>query len=286
MREFLNVTHLARDRELKTFEIHQSNDFYGHAKILKKFVGLQNGYQLKTAIEHGVYLKPDGWDIDWKAPLPSILTFSTFRRQHLERLTDKRFFAIGPYIHYAKPYLNKREAEEENRRIGKNLLVFPAHSTHWVNVEYNIHKYCQQLETIGKNFDSIRICLYWKDILNGTDKIYSQHGFECVTAGHIYDNQFLPRLRSIIDSATITTSNEITTAIGYCIFLGKPHFLLESEVERTSQYRKFLDECADYNTNNEAISIRKAFSTGLRSDITPEQLTIVEKILGKGRRKK
>ena len=285
MIESLNITQLAKDRELKTFEIHQPNDFYGHATIIKKFAGYPNGYQLKAAIEHGVYLKPEGWDIDWKSPLPSIFTFSTFRHQHLERHTNKRFFAIGPYIHYAKPFLSDEEAKKEHCRLGKNLLVFPAHSTHWVNAEYNIRQYCQQLEEIGKNFNTIRICLYWKDILNGAAKIYGQHGFECVTAGHIYDNQFLPRLRSIIESATITTSNEISTAIGYCITLGKPHFLLESEVERTSQYRKFLEECVDYSTNIEAISIRKAFCAGLRSDITPDQIATVEKYWGKGEEK-
>ena len=285
MSEIQNINHLAQDRELTTLEIHQPNDFYGHATILKKFVGIQANYQIKTAIEHGVYLKPEGWKVDWKSPLPSMFTLSSFRFRHLKKLTGKRLHAIGPYVHYAKPFLNVVDTNKQHQRFGNSLLVFPAHSTHWVDVEYNIHQYCKKLETIGKSFDSIRICLYWKDILKGVAKIYRLHGFECVTAGHIYDSQFLPRLKSIIESATITTSNDISTAIGYCITMGKPHFLLQSEIERTSQIKKFLDECADNSKNIDAIKIREAFMTGLRSDITPEQFAVVEKYWGKGKEK-
>ena len=285
MSEIQNINHLAQDRELTTLEIHQPNDFYGHATILKKFVGIQANYQIKTAIEHGLYLKPEGWEVDRKSPLPSMFTLSSFRFRHLKKLTGKRLHAIGPYVHYAKPFLNVVDTNKQHQKFGNSLLVFPAHSTHWVDVEYNIHQYCKKLETIGKSFDSIRICLYWKDILRGVAKIYRLHGFECVTAGHIYDSQFLPRLKSIIESATITTSNDISTAIGYCITMGRPHFLLQSEIERTSQIKKFLDECVDKSKNIDAIKIREAFMTGLRSDITPEQFAVVEKYWGKGEEK-
>ena len=285
MDKYQNIYDLAQDREITTHEIHQANDFYGHAAILKKYLGIPAGYQLKAAIEHGVYLKPEGWDVDWKSHLPSLFTFSSFRKRHLKKLTMKSLYVLGPYIYYAKPFLTAEESQTQLRRIGKNLLVFPAHSTHWVDVKYDIHNYCEILEKIGRDFDSVRICLYWKDVLRGAAEIYGQHNFECVTAGHIYDPQFLPRLKSIIESATITTSNQISTVIGYSITMGKPHFLMESEVYRTSKLKKFLDECVDVSINVDAEAIRRAFSTGLRSDITPDQVAVVEKYWGMGEEK-
>jgi hypothetical protein len=54
--------------------------------------------------------------------------------------------------------------------------------------------------------------------------MYKKYGFECVTAGHIYDFNFLPRLKSIISNADVTMSNEIGTHIGYCIYMQKPHY--------------------------------------------------------------
>ena len=74
----------------------------------------------------------------------------------------------------------------------------------------------------------------------GHTETYLEHGFECVTAGHIYDPFFLSRLKSIIDLATITTSNEIGTHIGYCIFMGKPHYFYNSSVEYKSTSETIL----------------------------------------------
>ena len=284
MAKFQNIHQLAQDRELTTVEMHISNDFYGHAAVLKEYIDAPVDYSLKAVIEHGVHLHADGWEIDLNSPLPSMITLSSNRHKYLNKQTKKKLYSLGPFIHYASPYLSDQDLEKQVRHLGNNLLVFPAHSTHWVDVVYNIHQYCEKIEQIGKDFDSIRICLYWKDILRGAAEIYSQYGFECVTAGHMYDKQFLPRLKSIIQSATITTSNQITTAIGYCISMGKPHFLMESEYKWTSPIKKFLDECTDLNFNNANI-VRKAFETEPRSDISSNQLEIVKKFWGLGEEK-
>ncbi len=100
---------------------------------------------------------------------------------------------------YANHYLNAEKRQTEKPRVGKNLLVFPAHSIHYNITHFNIDKHCDKIKELGKGFDSIRICLYWKDMLRGFDKAYSKHGFECITAGHIFDPMFLPRLKTIID---------------------------------------------------------------------------------------
>ena len=50
----------SKDRLLVTDELHSSNDFYGHATILKKYAQIQPEYQIKAAIEHGPFEKNKG----------------------------------------------------------------------------------------------------------------------------------------------------------------------------------------------------------------------------------
>jgi FkbM family methyltransferase len=270
---------LAEDRPLKTSEIHEGNDFYGHATILKNYANIPQNYQIKAAIEHGPTLEPGGWKADFNAPLPALFTFSSFRHSGLKNYTNKKIFSIGPMLSYAQDYLSLEKLQLEKERLGRNLLVFPPHSTHWVYANYEIYNYVKLIQQIGKNFNSIRICLYWKDILRGVAEEYMKHGFECVTAGHIYDHLFLSRLKSFIDASTVTTSCQIGTHIGYCIMRNKPHYFYEINVNVASDSKERLSEYDDYSHNVPANLIRKNFNK-LQDHITSEQKDIINTYWG------
>ena len=223
-----NYKKLALDIEtLFTNELYIPNDFYGIANQLKKYINYPSNYQIKAAIDHGVYFTDHYWEADVNVKLPAIFCPGERHYYVLKNVTDKTIFKIGPSIAYASNYINSEKLQNEIERLGKNLLVFPLHSTHWVEINYNIVNFCNFINGIAKDFDSVRICLYWKDILRGHAEIYKSYGFECVTAGHIYDLNFLPRLRSIIESSTITMSNGLGTCISFCIYLKKPHYLIK-----------------------------------------------------------
>ncbi|MCX8045020.1 MAG: hypothetical protein N3B18_12945, partial [Desulfobacterota bacterium] len=215
------------ETELKTAEIHKSNDFYGFASVLKKYAGVPDTYQIKAAIEHGPLMGNCIWDNDIEAPLPAIFPMSRCRRMFLNKKTDKPVIPIGPVITYAEGYLSMEELRNEKQKLGRTLVAFPAHSTHWIDVAYDIEGYCNFLEELGKSFDTVIVCLYWKDVLRRVAEHYRARGFYCVTAGHIFDPLFMSRLRSIIALADLTTSNEISSVLGYCVLLGKPHYYHE-----------------------------------------------------------
>lgn len=149
-------------------------------------------------------------------------------------------------------------------------MVFPAHSTHHNIAYFNIDKHCAKIKALGKDFDSIRICLYWKDILRGFDKAYSKHGFECVTAGHIFDPMFLPRLKTIIDISTVTTSNQLGSQVGYCIALDKPHFLDPEEIEYTGKPGIPMTKICDYSNHSDILEVLRTFNE-FRMDISTKQ---------------
>ena len=155
---------LAKDISQLTSELHLSNDFYGNATVLKHFAEVPQNYQIKAAIEHGPFLEDFVWNVDIDAPVPAMIFPASARFAFLRKKTNKALFAIGHTLHYAPHHMDEVTLENERERLKKNLLVFPPHSTHHVNANYEIHKYCKMLETIGKDFNTIRVCLYWKDI--------------------------------------------------------------------------------------------------------------------------
>lgn len=63
---------LARDRRRVTCELHEANDFYGHATLLKAYAGLPPNRPLKAAVEHGPpTIARRLWYLDVHSRLPS-----------------------------------------------------------------------------------------------------------------------------------------------------------------------------------------------------------------------
>ena len=66
-----------------TNELQPVNDWYGHAKTFKKFLGLPETYQFKFIIEHGLYLSEQVASVELESNLPSFITYSQYRVQIL-----------------------------------------------------------------------------------------------------------------------------------------------------------------------------------------------------------
>lgn len=240
IKAFTNIYELASDRQLITPEICSQNDFYGHATVLKNFFGWQNDIPLPFAIEHGAFAGEFVWDVDANSPVPAIMCIPTRRISVLQNKTDKFVESIGPLIQYASSLLTEDQINFEKKRLGKNLLVFPAHSTHHVAANYDVQRLVDKIKNVANHFDSVRVCLYWKDILQGIGRYYEQAGLECVTAGHIFDPMFLPRLKSLLTIADMTMSNCNGSYIGFSVLMGKPHHLWNQPVELTAKANDIL----------------------------------------------
>jgi len=248
-----------------TEEIHRPNDFYGHASILKKYTRYNPGYQFKFVMEHGVTIDNQVVELEKDSPFKTIVVSSNFRANIWRKLNYKSF-SIGPFIYYSSYLLNEKQILKEKKRLGKNLLVFPTHSTPDISNSYNVKYFCNEIDRISKDFDSVRICLYWKDIQLGFEEEYKKHGFEVVTAGHVLDPNFLPRLKSIIKCSTATIANDIGSYTGYCIMMGKPHTILKQELKLTGRKseiniiqkgrsaRRYRDLLSAFTTHNNGIT--------------------------------
>jgi hypothetical protein len=269
---------LAEDRPLITSEKYEPNDFYGTATIIKQYVGASPDYAIKAAIEHGPVITDYIWDVDINVELPAIISTSRYRSSVLREHTSKALFSIGPYLAYAPHYMDHQTMEKEKKRLGKMLLAFHGHSSSYIDVHFDINEYCQKLAEVAKDFDSVCICLYWKDISRGFADIFMSYGFECVTAGHIYDPLFMPRLKSIIELATITTSNEYGTYLCYSVYMGKPFWFIKSG---KITYKKLMDVPRDDSHINHpnTLELERVFSVQHR-DISSYQKDLVDKYSG------
>ena len=214
---------LAKDRPLISPEIYQANAFYGHAFLLKKYLGIDTAYPLKAAIEHGPTLSEFVWDADLNSPCPIFLCANNLaQRLYTERCDrSKTAISIGPLFCYPQNNLHNPRPVPNKR----TLLVFPNHSTHHTSIVFDLQHHLDIIKQNTKYFDRIIVCVYWKDVLRGLHRTYAAEGFECTTAGHMFDPEFLDRLRAIINQSTAVLSFACGTSVLYSVLLGKPSWI-------------------------------------------------------------
>lgn len=226
------LCHLRREIDLFDYEKLAENlasplkaneiQFYGFNHVLADYLKVS---KLKKHVtnEHGFIFS--SFVSDYYTPKNVLLTFSDYREQLIKRkYTDAlNIVKIGPYIHYAESLLSFSELNALKKNLGKTLLVFPFHSIDGVLSSFDTNTFIEEVKKykIDHNFDTVVVCLYWKDIQIGRAKEYMEQGYKVTTAGHIYDMFFLNRLRSIIEISDFVISNELGTYIGYCLSLNK-----------------------------------------------------------------
>ena len=260
-----------------TDELQPVNDWYGHATILKKFLGLPQTYQFKFIIEHGTYFSDQVADIELESDLPSFVTYSDFRAKILKKYRHYTY-AIGPLIHYAPHYLTEEQLNKEKKRLGKTILFFPSHSLIGLTNDYDRDWSYKKIKSVARGFDTIRICVYWKDVLLGKHKYYQSKGLECVTAGHILDPLFLPRVKSIIQTADLTVSNDASSPLSYCIYMNKPHIIFYQRPKMSGK-KYFKKIMTDYWKSDPYNQVVKAFSK-IQFHITRKQRELINYYCG------
>lgn len=215
-----------RDRQLLTPEvIHPANDFYGHATLLRSYCAWPSPRPLKVAIEHGIRLSGTIWHEDLRTRCPIFLCATEEHARNYERQAGggRRAFAIGPMVRYVPHAL----APASDRL----LVAFPVHSSHRVRAEYDLAAFMNTLDSLRSSFDRIQVCVYWKDVLGGVADHLERRGFECVSAGHMFDPGFLPRLVSILSPAATVYTNEPGSIVFYAALLGKAVWLERTSVQ-------------------------------------------------------
>lgn len=266
------------------YEEYRANAFYGIVPNIKKYSGY-NG-KVHSCFEHGVYF---GDFVNEKetadSGFPTIFTFGKIREKHIKDSgSEKKIFTIGPYIYYADSLLDAEQKKEWKTKMGKTLLVFPSHSVDRVTTSFDYDGFINKIEEFKceHNFNTVIICLYYRDIELNHHMPYMEKNYLIVTAGRREDGYFLNRLRSFIELSDYTLSNSVGTHIGYCVALEKPHMILKQNI----LYNTYSDyEKADVTTLYNNLSVQEKeeveinFST-YSENITENQLRVINKYYG------
>jgi hypothetical protein len=218
---------LARPRRFATRELYPFNAFYGHAELLRKYAGVTASSPLKVAIEHGPTFFPNPQDPDLAAWLPRYFCAAPARARFFDEnaVHGTKAAAIGPLILYAQAVAPPQPSSM------RRLVFFDAHSSEYLTASYDLDVAIARLVALRSEFDEVVVCLYWRDILLGRAEPYLRRGFRCVTAGHMFDAQFLFRLVEIISSASIVLTDRVGSHLLYALALDRPVWLEYSPAE-------------------------------------------------------
>ncbi len=225
-------------------EISFQNDYYSHAYWIKKYCGLSENYVVKATIEHACYMGADYvWDCDISGRFHSIITLSPKREEILKKYTCKSIYMLGPYMAYADYSKSLQELEEEKQRLGRTLVVFPCHSTDLVELQFDFSLFMRKIKELSSEFDTVRICMHYADILKKRYIQYEQEGFQVVSAGHMFDPMFLPRLKSILYCCNMIMSNDVGSYIGQAALLNKPCYLYRQKLQQSGyKEKRYIEE--------------------------------------------
>ena len=210
-------------------EFYRGNALYGIGGVLRKYAGYKS--KLPVCVEHGLYFGDYVEKNVVDGALPGIVTFSEHRRRAISAVSGRDAMPVGPYLQYAEPFLSPDQFRQAKKKLGKTLLVFPAHSIEEANENRSdatlLSQAIEDLED-ALHFDSVLVCFYYNDFLQGR-KFAARQPVTTVCAGHRFDPQFLSRLKSLISLADYTVSDDVGTHVGYCVSMKKPHSIIVSD---------------------------------------------------------
>ncbi|GEM_PF-177866 len=267
-------------------EYYRGNSYYGIGQKLREYSGYKK--PINACLEHGVYF---GDYINEKETINSglngLITFSAYRKKMLDKRSDVPVHAIGPYIHYANLLLTNEEMAAKKIKLRKTLLFFPDHSVDRVISDFDTGSLIEEIKQFAKehNFQTVVVCLFYKDILLGRAKEYEDEGFIVVTNGYRQDPHFLDRQKTFISLADYTASNAVGTHIGYCVHLGKGHLIFNQEINYNAYTKAdmaVVTESFDDTVQHEKNDV-KGYFVDYSPTITEEQRWIADKYWGLSR---
>lgn len=256
--------------------------FYGAIQVLLEYCGLSSFTTppQNLGVQHGYVFEICNWEKS-KLDIRNLVWSKKLVDMYHEYTSNQDIYPIGAPFFYAKSLLDEGQLISEKLRLGKNLLAFPMHSQSHVDTNYDPEKFLNILKEERKRFDTVRVCMYWKDILRGSHKVFEDAGFECVCNGHLYDPYFLRRQKALFELADATISNGVGSHIGYSLFMKKPHWLIDDEYEYVNSKKGGdAEDLTDVSKKGNFLRVKEAFLENSDYKITQLQENVIDEYWG------
>jgi hypothetical protein len=215
---------LCADRSLETKELFRGNAFYGNDRIIKAAAGVPETYPLKFVIPHGiVFSNTHFWEAELDSKLSSFMCYQANRASSYQKRIGngkKVFRGAAPYTYI--PGLVGTNGIPKR----KGTIFFPAHSTHHITSEMDYELLAEELVKLDTVYQPVTVCIYWRDHNLGASKTFEHKGLRVVSAGHMFDQNFLFRLYWLCSLHKFSACNMIGSHIFYSRYAGCKHFII------------------------------------------------------------
>jgi hypothetical protein len=201
-------------------EYFKTSRFYGHNIIVKRFSRFPVLLPLPVSIQHGWNFIPERVDVAINGT--TWLWSDTIRQKFNSKFNDSKFRVYGSPFLYLVSDMN---LDTENLHTRNGSIVFPAHSSHELQVSYDYEDYAKMLNELPDEYKPITVCMYYTDIHKNHNEIFEKYGFQVTSNGEKrYDKEFLLRFIENVKDKKYAFSNQMTTALLYCVHLGLRSF--------------------------------------------------------------
>ena len=266
---------LCADRPLKTNEICRANAFYGIDTVLKRYAGLPQSYALKVVVPHGLHFTEDYvWESEAKALVPAVWCYPPYReRAYVSRTNKKVILSASPFVYVVEMLKN------QPRPTRRGTIFFPAHSTHWNTVHMDFDCLAEELTHLDDEYKPITVCIYWRDFNLGRHIPFQERGLPIVSAGHIYDSDFLYRFYHLCSMHRYAASNGLGSHIFYSVKAGCSFFYFDKVGYSSEIDRKVYPDGLPKAAPAVQLVLKSLFGVP-RPSMTAEQLKTVDYYLG------
>ncbi|MHB1016852.1 MAG: hypothetical protein ACYC2X_03035 [Coriobacteriia bacterium] len=220
--EQLDLAALCADRQLSSSELFKPNDWYGMATVLKHYAGLPIDQQLKVLLPHGIYFN-DHFVVGFEraAALPVVLGFEP-QRLPLYAAGGVLAASLAAPFCFANCLVNHAEPR-------RGCLFVPMHSTHWLTMNTDWTAAADIAAGLHTEQEPVSVVIYWRDYLLGHHKPFTERGLRVVSAGHMFDPNFLLRQAWLLQSHARVVTNGLGSHVYYATHAGCPVHIIPQE---------------------------------------------------------
>jgi FkbM family methyltransferase len=253
------------------------NQTYGLGYWLKDYGRYSDDLPLCTYMDHGMTLFDKIPEHELINDAPIIFKFSPRLVEIYKQQSNKPVYnLINPAIYYRNKYNIQKST------FAKGSLFFVGHSTRDIDDHTDWDCFVASFQAIPENFYPIDICLHPADLEKGLDTYFRNKGFNVISAGPAYSDDFLGKFYNNLRNYQYVLSNLIGSYTFYSVEMDIPFSLFGEEPNYFNKGDANVEK-GYYNSYKEQPTYQKAKSlfSGFHKVVTEEQKDFVEFETGK-----
>jgi len=268
---------LCASRPNPSRDVFAPNGHYGVADIYKTYAGLPVTISLSGIVPHGVELDPTWlWHEEVNSRAKYVYCYPGLRRGIYGHVAKKRvIMSASPFLYVDKML---RDQQGNDR---KGTILLPVHSTDHIRVRQDYAALATKLIELPSAYHPVSVCLYWGDYLYGAGKEFTKRGIPIVSAGHIYDREFLYRLYHLLSRARFAASNGLGAHLYYAVAAGCSYFNMDIGFKWDAPAPVLARDCSLVSTFVYQKDMKRLFDQRVPNP-TAEQLRVVNYCLSAG----